>query len=305
MVYSLMADWKDAAVREVGRLMAPRMLGLAATQINFYFVGIFFASTLTAGAISGLSFAWLITMTPLGIVGMAISTAAFPTLADQAAQRDSEGMADTLGRALRLILFLSLPAGIGLALLAKPLVVVLLQRGAFDAESTRVTAQALLFYAPALFAHSGIEIVSRGFYALGDTKTPVTIAVASMLINVALAATLVGPLEVRGLALALSVATTLEFVLLYALVAKRIPGLISAEMQSALLKMVLACGAMAAAAGGCLALLHYGTSLDLEQGVQALVAVVVCAGVGGLVYAGASAALGLEEMRVLLGRLRR
>ena len=135
MAYRLVADWRDRAVREVGTLMAPRVLGLAATQVNFYFIGIFFASTLSAGAISGLSFAWLIVMTPLGLIGMAISTAAFPTLAEQAATRDT-ALAPTLRGALRLIVFLSLPAGVGLALLAKPVVVVLLQRGEFDAAST-------------------------------------------------------------------------------------------------------------------------------------------------------------------------
>jgi putative peptidoglycan lipid II flippase len=234
---------------------------------------------------------------------MAISTAAFPTLADQAARDDSAGMAETFGRALRLILYLSLPMGIGLALLAKPLVVVLLQRGAFDAESTRVTAQALLFYAPALFAHSGIEILSRGFYALGDTKTPVLVAVISMIINVVLAATLVGPLEVRGLALALSLATTLEFGVLYLLVTRRIPGLLGGEMQSALLRMALACAVMGAAVGAALAAMAYGDVLDLEEGVEALAAVLICALLGALVYAGTSAALGLSEVRLLLARL--
>jgi putative peptidoglycan lipid II flippase len=304
MAYRFVADWRDTAVREVGRLMAPRMLGLAATQINFYFVGIFFASTLSAGAISGLSFAWLIAMTPLGIVGMAISTAAFPTLADQAARHDSAGMADTLGRMLRLILFLSLPAGIGLALLSKPLVVVLLQRGAFDAESTRVTAQALLFYAPALFAHSGIEILSRGFYALGNTRTPVLVAVGSMLLNVALAAALVGPLEVRGLALALSLATALEFVALYALLAERVPGLMSSEARAALMQMTLACAVMAIVAGAWLAALSYGASLNFADGAQALLVVVVCAAAGSLAYVGVSAVLGLPEAGLVFGRLR-
>ncbi|HEY7465733.1 MAG TPA: murein biosynthesis integral membrane protein MurJ [Dehalococcoidia bacterium] len=304
MVYSLVADWRDAAVREVGRLMAPRMLGLAATQINFYFVAIFFASTLTAGAISGLSFAWLITMTPLGVIGMAISTAAFPTLADQAAREDTAGLGDTLGRALRLILFLSLPAGVGLALLSKPLVVVLLQRGAFDEESTRVTAQALLFYAPALFAHSGIEILSRGFYALGDTRTPVTVAVAAMLINVALAATLVGPLEVRGVALALSLATVLEFALLYALIARRVPAVVSREVILQLRLIVVSTALMALAAGQVVVLLHYGLDLDLTSGSQAFVAILLAAAAGGLVYLGVSLALGAEEPRLILGRAR-
>ena len=303
MTYRFVADWRDSAVREVGRLMVPRMLGLAATQINFYFVGIFFASSLGAGAISGLSFAWLITMTPLGIIGMAISTAAFPTLAEQAARDDAVGMSDTLGRSLRLIVFLSLPAGVGLALLSEPLVVVLLQRGAFDAESTRVTAQALLFYAPALVAHSGIEILSRGFYALGNTKTPVMFAVGSMLINVALAAALVGPLELRGLALALSIATAAEFLALYLAVARPIPGLLSVPMLESLGKMALGTAAMALAAAAAYVLLDRGAGLNAEHSLGALVIVVVTAAIGGFVYLVTTATLRLEEAGVLLSRV--
>ena len=302
MAYRLVADWRDAAVREVGRLMAPRMLGLAATQVNFYFVGIFFASSLSAGAISGLSFAWLITMTPLGVIGMAISTAAFPTLADQAASNDEAGMSDTLGRALRLIVFLSLPAGIALALLSKPLVVVLLQRGAFDVESTRLTAQALLFYAPALVAHSGIEILSRGFYALGNTRTPVIFAVASMAVNVALAAALVGPLEVRGLALALSVATAVEFLALYVAVSRRVPGLIDRRMKTALAKMTAAGAVMAAAAGGVYAVVVEGLDLDIERSLPALAVVVAASATGGIAYLAVSIAAGLEEPLLVLQR---
>ena len=109
-------------------------------------------------------------------------------------------------------------------LLARPLVVVLLQRGAFGSASTDLTSQALFFYALALFAHNGIEILSRGFYALSDTRTPVALALLSMLLNIALAAALVGPLEVRGLALALSLASIAEFGLLYLLLRRRVPA---------------------------------------------------------------------------------
>jgi putative peptidoglycan lipid II flippase len=302
MAYRFVAEWRDRAVREVGTLMAPRVLGLAATQINFYFIGIFFASSLATGAISSLSFAWLIVMTPLGIIGMAISTAAFPTLAEQAARGD-EALAATLRGALRLIIFLSLPAGVGLALLAKPLVVVLLQRGAFDVQSSDVTAQALLFYAPALFAHSGIEIGSRGFYAMGDTKTPVGFAVLSMLINLTLAALLVGPLEVRGLALALSLATCVEFLTLLVALSRRVPRLLDESLFEGLARMALATALMGVAAGISLLVLHKALSLDLEVGAQAFVVVVVSAAIGAGVYVAASEALGLQEPGLLLRRL--
>ncbi len=248
MAYRVVADWRDAAVREVGTLMAPRVLGLAATQVNFYFIAIFFASRLEAGAISALTFAWLIVMTLLGVIGMSISTAAFPTLAEQAARQDV-ALARTLARTLRLIVFLSLPAGVGLFLLAEPTVTALLQRGAFGAASTDLTLQALRFYALALVAHAGIEILSRGFYALGDTRTPVAFAVLSMLLNLALAAALVGPLEVRGLALALSLAAVLEFVLLLVFLGRRLPGFLSDGLGSALGRIAAAASLMAAAVG--------------------------------------------------------
>jgi putative peptidoglycan lipid II flippase len=304
MAYSFVAEWRDRAVREVASLMAPRILGLAAAQVNFYFIGIFFASTLTAGAISGLTFAWLIVMTPLGLIGMAISTAAFPTLAEQAATRDS-GLAPTLRGALRLIVFLSLPAGIGLALLARPVVVVLFQRGEFDAGSTDLTAAALLFYAPALVAHSSIEILSRGFYIQANTRTPVTFAVVAMLVNLALAAVLVGPLELEGVALALSLATCVEALLLFSRLRLSIPELMQDNLLSGLARMAAAAALMGLALGGFLLALTEGASMDTDQGPDALVIIAVCTAAGVAVYLGVAQLLGLEEPGQLLRRLKR
>lgn len=300
--FSFVADWRDAAVREVGALMAPRVLGLAATQVNFYFVAIFFASTLASGAISAVSFAWLMVMTPLGVIGMAISTAAFPTMAEQAASGDSL-LATTVSRALRLILFLSLPASAGLALLAKPLVVVLLQRGAFDAESTHWTAEALVFYSLALFAHCGIEICSRGFYALADTKTPVAVAVAAMVVNVVLAAALVGPLEVRGLALSLSIATVFEFSTLLWLLSRRMPGLLTGGTKEALAGMVLSTLLMAGAVGSVVTLMDRALGFDMNRTADALLILIAGAGIGGLLYFTLAHAFGLDEPRSLLLRV--
>ena len=302
MTYRFVADWRDRAVQNVGALMAPRVLGLAAAQINFYFIGIFFASTLSAGAISGLSFAWLIVMTPLGLIGMAISTAAFPTLAEQAATRDT-ALAPTLRSALRLIVFLSLPAGVGLALLAKPVVVVLLQRGEFDAASSALTADALTFYAPVLVAHSAIEILSRGFYVQGDTRTPVMIAVVAMLVNLGLAAALVGPMELEGVALALSIATGLECLLLFARLTIGMPELVEGSLVAGLGRMAVATALMGVAVAAVYAGLPEVASLDTKHGLDALAILVVCAGAGVAVYAGAGRAMGLEEPALLLRRV--
>jgi putative peptidoglycan lipid II flippase len=303
MTYRLVADWRDRAVREVGALMAPRVLGLAAAQVNFYFIGIFFASSLTSGAISALTFAWLIVMTPLGLIGMAISTAVFPTLAEEAATQDTR-LAPTLRGALRLIVFLSLPAGIGLALLAKPVVVVLLQRGEFDAASTALTSDALLFYAPALVAHAGIEILSRGFYVQANTRTPVTFAVLAMLVNLALAAVLVGPLELEGVALALSTATCVEFGLLFWRLRESIPELMAGGLPGSLARMLAATALMGVSVGACIIGLTQGLSLDPDRGLDALIIAAAGVAVGGSVYLAASLALGLEEPVQLLRRVR-
>ena len=197
MDYRPVADWRDPGVREVGRLMLPRALGLAAAQLNFL-VTIFFASKVSDQAISAVNYAWLIVMMPLGLFGMAISTAVFPTLAEQAATESTDALRRTLSASLRLIMFLTLPASIGLMILGKPLVTFLFEHGAFTASSTDVTTAALVFYSIGLCAQGGIEILSRGFYALSDTRTPVTFAVVCMVANLVLCLILVGPWACEG-----------------------------------------------------------------------------------------------------------
>lgn len=212
------------AVHDVLRLMGPRVLGLAATQVNFLVI-VFFASFVSDQAISAMNYAFLMMMLPVGVIGMAISTAVFPTMAQQAAASELALLRASLSRALRIILFLSIPASAGLIVLAAPVVRVLLERGAFDADSTALVVGALVIYGLGIFAHSGVEILSRGFYALSDTRTPVAIAVVAMAMNVAFAALLLSPFGVRGLAGAASLSATLEFLLLLRLLDVRLGGL--------------------------------------------------------------------------------
>lgn len=301
MIWQPLWDWRDRAVREVGRLMVPRVIGLAAFQINFL-VATFFASTVGTGAISAVNYAWLVVMTPLGLFGMAISTAVFPRMAEQAA-RDGDELRDTVSKSLRLILFLTIPATVGLVLLAKPITAFLLRGGSFDEASTDLVVGALVFYAIGLFAHSGIEIISRGFYALSDTRTPVAFAVVSMVINLVLSIALVWPFGIKGLAAALSIATIVEFTFLTRNLGRRIGGLDARHLAFSVSRTLMASIVMGEVLLLWLAALRLAGILDLDRKIDAAFAVT-----GGVLLATAvffyvSRLLRSDEAEVLAQRL--
>jgi putative peptidoglycan lipid II flippase len=216
-------DLSHPGVREVGRLMLPRVLGLATVQINFL-VNTFLASTLVEGSLAALNYAWLLMLLPEGIFAMGIATAAFPTFSDLAARGRRQELRSTLSETLRLILFLSIPATVALILLRQPLIRLLLERGRFDPSSTHAVAWALQFYALGLVAHSALEILTRGFYSMHDTRTPVAIGIGAMILNVVLSLILIQPLEHGGLALANSLATIVEALLLVTILRRRLGG---------------------------------------------------------------------------------
>jgi len=210
--------WKGATfyhpgLKRIGVLMLPAVLGAAVYQINIV-IGTLLASFLTAGSISHLYYADRLVQFPLGIFAIAISTAALPSLATEAAKNDLNQFRSTLNHALCLVFFITLPSMAGLIILGRPIVRVLFERGAFDAHATLMTDQALLYYTLGLWAFSGIRVMVSAFYALQDTKTPVKVAAMALAGNLVLSLALMGPLKHGGLALALSLASALQFLLL-------------------------------------------------------------------------------------------
>ena len=294
-------DWRDAAVREVTRLMGPRVVGLAAYHLNFV-IATLFASTVSNGAISAVNYAWLIVMTPLGLFGMAISTAAFPRMAEQATRATGE-LRDTVSSSLRMILYLTVPASIGIVVLARPVTALLLRGGAFDASSTDLVAGALTFYAIAIFAHAGIEILSRAFYALSDTRTPVFFAVLSMVVNLALSLALVGLFEINGLAVALSIAAIVEFALLARALAPRLEGLADRALFGSVTRTVAASILMAEVILLWLIGLELLGLRDLSSKLDAALACIGGAAVGAAVYLVVTHVLHSEEAALIRRRL--
>ncbi len=230
-------------VREVGRLMLPRMLGLATMQVNFL-VNTILASGLVAGSLAALNYAWLLMFLPLGVFAMAIATVAFPTFSELTAKGALGDLRRALSLTLRVTWYLTVPATVGLFLLREPIIRLLLERGRFGLESTDAVAWALQFYALGLFAYATVEIVTRAFYALHDTLTPVLVGLASMVINIVLCLLLVGSLTHGGLALANSIATMVEMVVLLVILRGRLAGIEDKELATSLVKVLMAAGVM-------------------------------------------------------------
>jgi putative peptidoglycan lipid II flippase len=232
-------------VKKIGTLALPVFLSSSVNQLNI-FIGTIFASFLATGSITYLFYGMRFIHFPLGIFGIAIATAVLPTMSAQAARRETEEFRETLSLGLRLVFFIMFPAMAGLITLRVPIVNLLLEHGQFDRISTQGTAAALLFYAVGLWAFAGVRIVAQAFYALQDTKTPVKIAVVALVANILLSAAFITwtPLEHGGLALATSLAATLNIGLLTVQLRKKIGRMDGKRILRSLLKIVPASIAM-------------------------------------------------------------
>ena len=297
-------DWRNPAVRNVLRLMAPRVLGLAVARINFL-VNAAFTSAMVVGSISALTTAFTLLFFALGIIGQSLGSALFPTLAALAAENDMAGFRARLVSGLRGALFLAIPATVMLILLGEPLVTALFERGEWRAESSAATAWALAFYATGMAGYVVLELLSRAFYALEDTRTPVTVGVAAVLANILLSLLFIrvlgepdslarGPFA--GLALANALTTNLEALLLWWLLRRRLGGL----EERAILRSAPALLLATAGLGAVLWLLQPLPPLWQLGGGGAL---------GLAVFLGLGILFGLEEARALprliFARLRR
>jgi putative peptidoglycan lipid II flippase len=275
--------------------MLPRVLGLAAVQINFL-VNTFLASGLAGGSLAALNYAWMLMLLPQGIFAMGIATAAFPTFSDLAARGKRRELKETLSATLRLILYLAVPSTVALILLREPLINLLLQRGRFDPSSTATVAWALQFYALGLVAHSALEIVTRAFYSLHDTRTPVVVGVAAMGVNIILSLLLLAPLLHGGLALANSLATVGETAVLLIIIRRRLGGLQGSGLLWSATKTVVASLVMAAGL-----LLYARWTAGSHVLVQAGGAILV----GGILFLLASLVLRSDELAALRTSLKR
>jgi putative peptidoglycan lipid II flippase len=243
--------WKIAEVREVIRLFIPRIFGVAIVQLNFI-VNTVIALSLPAGSASALALAFSLMLMPEMAIAQSFAIAALPSFSAQVAEGKLVEMRSSLAAVLRGVLLLSIPAAVGLILLREPLVSALYQRGGvFDARSTEMVAWALLWYSLGLVSHSLVEITSRAFYALHNTRTPVIVGAIAMSLNLGFSFLFtwlfqqVGWMPLGGLALSNTLATTIEMAALLILMRRRLEGLHSHRVLEAAGKAALATLGMA------------------------------------------------------------
>ncbi len=209
-------------VGKIIRLMIPTLFAVSITQINLI-VDMIMASLLPDGSISWLYYSDRLMEFPLGVFGVALATVILPNLSTHHVEGRGARFSEVLDWALRWVLLISVPAALGLIVLAEPIIATLFQHGTFNAFHVNMSGQSLIAYAAGLPAFIAVKILVSGYYARQDTKTPVKIAVVAMFSNIVMNLLLIGPLAHAGLALATSLAAFINAgLLLYGLVQRRV-----------------------------------------------------------------------------------
>ncbi|HRF94194.1 MAG TPA: murein biosynthesis integral membrane protein MurJ [Aggregatilineales bacterium] len=323
-------DLRDPVLWRVIRLMLPRVAGLGVFSLNFLAMNNI-ASRLGTGAVSALDWGWRLMQIPQTLIGTAMGTVIFPTLAAFSELGDENGKRGAMSGALRFILVASIPSAVGLIFVGRP-IIGLLERGAFDASASELVYTTLRFFALGMIAHSALEVVARSFYADKDTLTPLWAALvgaginfigAVYLSNVSYAQTFgiqnsfIAPFDLpyaldfrrafgnpSGLALANTIATTVEVAILMVVLRKRWNGIHEDILAQSVMKALFASLVMATA----IVAVNFGWNLIGfgDRGLLFTIAqVVIETGIGAVVFFVVAWIIKMEELRLLLGLFRR
>jgi putative peptidoglycan lipid II flippase len=240
-------DFRDPDVRKIFTRIAPLTIG-----IGIYYIDLIlsrrFLSELGPGAQSYFTWAMRVCDFPQGIFVMALATASLPSLSALAARGDLDELSKTYAQGMRLALFVAIPASAALVALAEPLTVALFQRGEFDAVAARETARALAWQGAGIFTVAAVRQLVPVFHALGDTRTPVVVSGLDLVVFIALATTLRGPLGHAGVSIAVSGSSAAQMILLFIGLRRRLPSMRWREVAVSVSRTLV--GAIVAGVGG-------------------------------------------------------
>ncbi len=234
---------RDPGLQRILRLMLPAVFGLSATQINI-FINTRFASSCVEGSVSWLNYAFRLVQFPIGVFGVAISVASLPLIAKYASRNDLTRLKDAFTSSLTMAFCLTIPATVGLYLLAEPIIRLIFEHGAFTAFDTAKTAEALAFYSLGLFAYSAVKIMVPVFFALDDTRYPVIASFIAVLMNIVVITMTLDLFQHRAIAFATSMSMIFNFFFLSIVLYKKVEGYSLAYLVVCFGKICLASGLM-------------------------------------------------------------
>ncbi len=277
MKYTRSFNLKNPGVQRLLLLMVPVLIGLSVSQINLL-VNQSLASHLTDGAVAALRTAQRIMYIPIGVFAISIAMAFYPTLTTYAANGHIEDYKQSMAFGIRSVIYICMPAAVGLAVLREPIIRFMFefQGGKFTPESTSATAYALLFYSIGIFAYGAIHVITRAFYSLQDTVTPVLAGVATILVNVILSFYLVDKMAQGGLALAYSLAGIYNLFILMALMRQKVGPyggrqMLFSFLQTCFASVVMGCVAYMMA---CISAQIFGDASKFSQLLQLALSIV-------------------------------
>jgi putative peptidoglycan lipid II flippase len=232
-------DLWHPGLKRIGLLIIPSTAGLAVAQINI-FISTILASYLPEGSITYLYYSMRLIHFPIGIFGVAMGMAVLPALSEHSVKGEMEKVKEDFSFALRLLFFITVPAMVGLIALNVPIVSTLFQRGKFGYAATIGTSDALMFYSLGIWAIVGVRVITATFYSMQDTRTPVKVAAATMIMNVIISLLLMSPMKHNGLAFANAIASGCNFILLFYFLRKRLGGIGTKRIASSFGKTLAA-----------------------------------------------------------------
>jgi len=278
-------EWniRHPEVRSIFANLLPIFLGTAVNQI-YLAINRYFASGLSEGSISALNYAGKLMNLPMGIFVLAVSSAIFPTLSEHAVKDNRQALGETLNRGLKMVLLVTLPAAAGLMFLDIPIVKLLFERGAFDAEATQMTADALYYFSIGMFAMAVNMVLTRAYYAVRDVRTPLYIGFTSIIVNIIFSKLLIGTLGHSGLALANTIAAIFSAAAMYLLLKRHLPKLYAVDLFTSVIKALIASALTAVTA-----VIAYNFMTGAFAGqdskhllIQVMVSIILAAGVYGI-----------------------
>jgi putative peptidoglycan lipid II flippase len=296
--YSWVWNWSDPGLRQVMRLMGPAVIGGAAVQVNVLVNG-YFASYFGAGAVTCLDNAFRLMQLPIGMFGVAVAMVTLPTVSRMAAAEDMPGFRARIESGVRLAFFMTLPAAVGLFVMAEPVLRMIFQHGVFTRAAANQAAVLLSAYAVGLTWYAGIKVVAPAFYALDKPMIPLRVSLFGIAVNAVANATLIGFFHVGlvSLPLTTSVVAALNFGQLGWAMRRHFGQFLTRDGWEALGRMLAAAAAMGLVVWG----MREWTDSWATGGFLLIVQVALCVGAGTLLYAGITLMFRMEEATAVTG----